>query len=64
MNQVAGRVAGAALLGADRQFVIELTGGDRIVASLPNRLRSVPAEGEPVAVHFSAEDCIVVPASV
>jgi ABC-type Fe3+/spermidine/putrescine transport system ATPase subunit len=64
MNQVAGRVAGAALLGADRQFLIELTGGDRIVASLPNRLRSVPAEGEPVCVRFSAEDCIVVPSGV
>jgi putative spermidine/putrescine transport system ATP-binding protein/putrescine transport system ATP-binding protein len=64
MNQIAGRVAGAALLGADRQFLIELAGGDRIVASLPNRLRSVPAEGEPVSVRFSAEDCIVVPSGV
>jgi len=63
VNQVAGRVAGAALLGPDRQFLIELAGGDRIVASLPNRLGSVPAEGEPVLVRFSAEDCIVVPTS-
>jgi putative spermidine/putrescine transport system ATP-binding protein/putrescine transport system ATP-binding protein len=61
VNQIAGRVAGAALLGADRQFVIELAGGDRIVASLPNRARSVPTEGEPVSIRFSAEDCIVVP---
>jgi ABC-type Fe3+/spermidine/putrescine transport system ATPase subunit len=64
INQVAGRVAGAALLGADRQFLVELVGGDRIVASLPNRLRSVPAEGEPVSVCFAAEDCIVVPSGV
>jgi putative spermidine/putrescine transport system ATP-binding protein/putrescine transport system ATP-binding protein len=61
-NRFPGRVIDVALLGAVRQIVVLLAGGQKLLAVQANRLQSACLPGESVMVAFAPEACLPVPA--
>ena len=59
-----GHVVDVVPLGPIRQLLIELVGGDRVLAAQPNRVDRAPARGEAVAIAVSPAACTLFPASL
>jgi putative spermidine/putrescine transport system ATP-binding protein/putrescine transport system ATP-binding protein len=60
-NRMAGRVMDVALLGAVRQIVVALPGGQQILVAQPNRTLTGCAPGQNVVVGFAPNACMLVP---
>ena len=58
-----GRVVDVVPLGAARQLTIGLAGGERLLATLPNRPDRAHEPGQSVIVAFPREGCVPFPAS-
>jgi putative spermidine/putrescine transport system ATP-binding protein/putrescine transport system ATP-binding protein len=60
-NRMPGRVVDVALLGAVRQIVVALPGGQQILVAQPNRMNTGCVPGQNVVVGFSPEACMPIP---
>jgi ABC-type Fe3+/spermidine/putrescine transport system ATPase subunit len=60
-NRFSGRVADVALLGAVRQVLVELSGGQRVLVIQPNRTQVGCHPGQSVVVAFLPAACVLVP---
>jgi hypothetical protein len=58
-----GHIVDVVPLGPVRQLLIELAGGDRVLAAQPNRADSSPVRGEAVAIAVPPTACTLFPAS-
>jgi ABC-type Fe3+/spermidine/putrescine transport system ATPase subunit len=61
-NRMPGRVVDVALLGAVRQIVVALHGGQQVLVVQPNRTHTGCTPGQSVVVGFSPDACMLVPA--
>ena len=59
----AGRIVDVVPLGPIRQLLIELVGGDRVLAAQPNRADRTPVRGEAVSITVPPTACSLFPAS-
>jgi putative spermidine/putrescine transport system ATP-binding protein/putrescine transport system ATP-binding protein len=61
-NRLPGRIVDVALLGAVRQVIVELAGGQQILALQPNRTANACGVGQTVVAAFPPAACVLVPA--
>jgi putative spermidine/putrescine transport system ATP-binding protein/putrescine transport system ATP-binding protein len=60
---LSGRVVDVVPLGPVRQIILELAGGERLIAAEPNRAGRVPARGEAVGIAIPSSACVFFPAT-
>ncbi len=60
-NRMQGQVVDVALLGAMRQIIVALRGGQRVLVMQPNRAQTGFAPGQGVVVGFPPDACMLVP---
>jgi putative spermidine/putrescine transport system ATP-binding protein/putrescine transport system ATP-binding protein len=60
-NRMPGRVVDVALLGAVRQIVVALHGGQQVLVAQPNRAHTGCVPGQPVVIGFAPDACMLVP---